>query len=38
MLEKAEFLCKEKKLMFSDTHYHNENFFLSDEFALYILG
>jgi len=38
MLEKAEFLCKEKKLMSSDTHYHNENFFLSDELALYILG
>jgi len=38
MLKKAEFLCKEKKLMSSDTHYHNENFFLSDELALYILG
>lgn len=38
MLEKAAFLCKEAKLISSDTHYHNENFFLSDELALYILG
>jgi oxygen-independent coproporphyrinogen-3 oxidase len=38
MRENAEFLCKEKKLHKSDTHYYNENFFLSDELSLYILG
>jgi len=38
MLKKAEFLCKKKKLSSSDTHYHNENYFLSDELALYILS
>lgn len=38
MLEKAEILCEEKKLRSENTHYHNDNFFLSDELALYILG
>ncbi|MCW8821573.1 MAG: radical SAM family heme chaperone HemW [Sulfurovum sp.] len=38
MIQKADILCKEKKLLCDDTHYHNDNFFLSDELALYILG
>ncbi|MCK5677891.1 MAG: hypothetical protein KAH72_05400, partial [Flavobacteriaceae bacterium] len=38
MLEKANILCEEKKLQCNATHYYNENFFLSDELALYILG
>lgn len=38
MRANAEFLCKEKKLSQSKTHYYNDNFFLSDELALYILG
>ena len=38
MIEKADLLCKEKKLLCDATHYHNNNFFLSDELALYILG
>lgn len=38
MIEKADNLCKEKKLLSDTTHYHNDNFFLSDELALYILG
>jgi len=38
MRERAKFLCEEKKLIASETHYHNKNFFLSDELALYILG
>jgi len=38
MQQRAKFLCDEKKLIFTDTHYHNDNFFLSDELALYILG
>ena len=38
MLEKADYLCKEKKLLSDSTHYYNNNFFLSDELALYILG
>ena len=38
MIEKADNLCKEKKLLFKGSHYYNDNFFLSDELALYILG
>ena len=38
MIQKADNLCKEKKLLCDATHYHNDNFFLSDELALYILG
>ena len=38
MQEKANFLCLEKKLKCSTTHYYNTNFFLADELALYILG
>ncbi len=38
MREKADFLCEEKKLLSNTTHYYNDNFFLSDELALYILG
>ena len=38
MIEKADTLCKEKKLLCKDSHYYNDNFFLSDELALYILG
>jgi len=38
MIEKAEFLCKENKLLSNTSHYYNDNFFLSDELALYILG
>jgi len=38
MTHNATILCKEKKLHCTDTHYYNENFFLSDELALYILG
>ena len=38
MIKKAAFLCKEKKLKCTETHYYNNNFFLSDELALYILG
>jgi len=38
MIEKANILCKEKKLLYCTEHYHNNNFFLSDELALYILG
>lgn len=38
MLHNATLLCKENKLRCTDTHYYNENFFLSDELALYILG
>ena len=38
MQEKANFLCQEKKLNCSTTHYYNTNFFLADELALYILG
>jgi len=37
MRKKAEFLCEEKKLSATNTHYYNKNFFLSDELALYIL-
>jgi oxygen-independent coproporphyrinogen-3 oxidase len=38
MIEKANILCKEMKLLCSTEYYHNNNFFLSDELALYILG
>ncbi|HHD79187.1 MAG TPA: coproporphyrinogen III oxidase family protein [Epsilonproteobacteria bacterium] len=38
MRKRADFLCQEKKLHHTDTHFYNENFFLSDELALYILG
>jgi len=38
MQKRAMFLCKEKKLKNSNTHYYNDNFFLSDELSLYILG
>ena len=37
MIAKADNLCTEKKLLCKDSHYYNENFFLSDELALYIL-
>ena len=38
MIKRANILCKEKKLLCDATHYYNDNFFLSDELALYILG
>ena len=38
MKQRAYFLCEEKRLNQTDTHFYNENFFLSDELALYILG
>jgi oxygen-independent coproporphyrinogen-3 oxidase len=38
MIQKADILCEKKKLLCDATHYYNENFFLSDELALYILG
>lgn len=38
MIKKANILCEEKKLLCDATHYYNDNFFLSDELALYILG
>ncbi|CAA6805610.1 MAG: Hypothetical radical SAM family enzyme in heat shock gene cluster, similarity with CPO of BS HemN-type [uncultured Sulfurovum sp.] len=38
MQKNADYLCQEKKLNCNMTHYYNENFFLSDELALYILG
>ena len=38
MITKANILCEETKLQCNDTHYYNNNFFLSDELALYILG
>ena len=38
MKQNASLLCKEKKLSESNTHYYNDNFFLSDELSLYILG
>ena len=37
MIKKANILCEEKKLLSIETHYYNDNFFLSDELALYIL-
>lgn len=38
MIKKAQILCEENKLRCDSTHYYNDNFFLSDELALYILG
>jgi oxygen-independent coproporphyrinogen-3 oxidase len=38
MIKKANILCEKKKLLCDATHYYNDNFFLSDELALYILG
>jgi oxygen-independent coproporphyrinogen-3 oxidase len=38
MLQRADLLCEEKKLSCNPTHYYNNNFFLSDELSLYILG
>ena len=38
MQKKAEFLCQEDKLRKNTTYYYNDNYFLSDELALYILG
>jgi oxygen-independent coproporphyrinogen-3 oxidase len=38
MQKNANILCNEKKLRSNTTHYYNDNFFLSDEIALYILG
>ncbi|PTB83788.1 coproporphyrinogen III oxidase, partial [Sulfurovum lithotrophicum] len=38
MIERANLLCEEKKLTDTATHYYNNNFFLSDELSLYILG
>lgn len=38
MQNNADTLCKEKKLLSDTTHYYNNNFFLSDELSLYILG
>ena len=38
MLQRANLLCEEKKLRSNATHYYNDNFFLSDELALFILG
>ena len=38
MQTNAEVLCAENKLRSSTTHYYNDNFFLSDELSLYILG
>ena len=37
MIKKAQLLCEENKLICDDIHYYNNNFFLSDELALYIL-
>jgi len=37
MQERATLLCKEHKLSDKDTHFYNDNFFLSDELALFIL-
>lgn len=37
MIEKAQILCEENKLRCDSTHFYNDNFFLSDELALYIL-
>ena len=37
MLKNAQLLCEENKLNSNNTHFYNENFFLSDELALYIL-
>ena len=37
MIEKAQILYEENKLNCDNTHYYNDNFFLSDELALYLL-
>jgi oxygen-independent coproporphyrinogen-3 oxidase len=37
MIKQAQILCEENKLIDGSTHYYNNNFFLSDELALYIL-
>ncbi len=37
MLKNAEILCRAGKLRATATHFYNENYFLSDELALYIL-
>jgi oxygen-independent coproporphyrinogen-3 oxidase len=37
LTRKADFLVKEGKLTQNATHYHNPNFFLSDEIALYLM-
>ena len=38
MIQRTDLLCKEGKLKRYNTHYFNENYFLSDELALFILG
>ncbi len=38
MQQRAQFLCREKKLLCNTSHYYNNNFFLADELTLYILG
>ena len=38
MIQNAQFLCTEGKLKCNETHFYNENFFLSDELVLFILG
>jgi len=38
MLKNAQFLCIEGKLKCNETYFYNENFFLSDELALFILN
>ena len=38
MQQRANLLCEKKKLRCDKTHYYNENFFLSDELALFIIG
>lgn len=38
MQKRAEYLVQEDKLSSGKTHYYNRDYFLSDEFALYILG
>jgi oxygen-independent coproporphyrinogen-3 oxidase len=38
MYKRAELLCREKKLTQNAHRFYNENFFLSDELALYLLG
>ena len=37
MIQKADLLCEKKKLRGNATHYYNDNFFLSDELALFLL-
>ena len=37
MTKNAQILCEENKLRCDNTHYYNDNFFLSDELALYLL-